>query len=104
MKRWIGITAICLFAQTAQANTDDTGLSLAKQNACMTCHAINSHVVGPAFTAVAARYRGDKNAEATLYNKIRMGGGGNWGKTPMPPYPQASDQDLHTIIKWVLAQ
>ncbi|MHB1676283.1 MAG: c-type cytochrome [Sulfuriferula sp.] len=105
MKLWTGSAVIlAILPILAQANTDDTGLSLAKQNACMTCHAVDSHVVGPSFKAVAARYKGNKNAEAVLFQKIKMGGAGVWGQTAMPPYPQANDQDLHTIIKWVLAQ
>ena len=104
MKLRTSFTALAMLPILAHAATDNTGLSLAKQNACMTCHAVDSHVVGPSFKAVAARYKGDKNAAAVLYQKIKMGGGGVWGQTPMPPYPQANDQDLHTIIQWVLAQ
>ncbi len=104
MKFRTGFTALAILPLLAHAAPDDTGLSLAKQNACMTCHAVDSHVVGPSFKAVAARYKGDPNAPVVLYRKIRMGGAGVWGKTPMPPYPQASDQDLHAIISWVLAQ
>ncbi len=104
MKFRTSLTALAMLPILAHAATDETGLRLAKQNACMTCHAVDSHVVGPSFKAVAARYKDDPNASAVLYRKIRMGGAGVWGQTPMPPYPQASDQDLHAIIQWVLAR
>lgn len=104
MKLRTGLTTLAMLPILAHAATDDTGLRLAKENACMTCHAVGSHVVGPSFKAVAARYKGDPNAAAVLYRKIRMGDAGVWGQTPMPPYPQASDRDLHAIIQWVLAQ
>ena len=104
MKFCISITVIAMLVTALPANADDMGLSLARQNACMTCHAVDNSIVGPAFKAVAARYRGDKNAEETLFKKIKFGGAGVWGKTAMPPFPQANDADLHTIIKWILAQ
>ena len=104
MKIWLSIATIAISLMAPLASADQNGLSLAKQNACMTCHAVDNSIVGPAFKAVAARYRGDANAEATLLQKIKFGGAGAWGKTAMPPYPQATDADLRIIIKWVLSQ
>ena len=104
MKIWLSIATIAVLLIAPLASADENGLSLAKQNACMTCHAVDTSIVGPAFKAVAARYRGDANAEAMLLQKIKFGGAGAWGKTAMPPYPQAKDEDLRIIIKWVLSQ
>ena len=68
---------------------------------CTACHAVDHKVVGPAFSDVAAKYRG-KDVEATLLDKVNNGGSGVWGSIPMPPNPQMPDRDLHAVVKWIL--
>jgi len=70
---------------------------------CIACHAVDKKVIGPALKDVAAKYRGQADAEAHLAEKIRNGGAGVWGQIPMTPNPQVPDEDLHTLVKWVLA-
>ena len=69
---------------------------------CTACHAVDHKVVGPAFKDVAAKYRG-KDVEAALVEKVKNGGSGVWGQVPMTPNPQVPDEDLHAIVKWILA-
>jgi cytochrome c len=69
---------------------------------CTACHAADHKVIGPSFKEVAAKYRG-KDVEATLVEKVKNGGSGVWGQVPMTPNPQVPDQDLHAIVKWILA-
>lgn len=68
---------------------------------CTGCHAVDHKVIGPAFKDVAAKYQG-KDVEATLVEKVRMGGSGVWGQVPMIPNPQVPDADLHAVVKWIL--
>jgi cytochrome c551/c552 len=75
---------------------------LAKRKACLTCHGIDKRIVGPAFKDVAARYRGDGGAEASLLRKLRRGGSGNWGPLAMPPNPDLAEDDAQTLLRWVL--
>ena len=70
--------------------------------ACTACHAVDTKVIGPAFTEVGAKYRGQKNAEQKLAEKVRNGGSGVWGQIPMPPNPSLPDKDLHPIVEWIL--
>ncbi|MHB1232297.1 MAG: c-type cytochrome [Burkholderiales bacterium] len=79
------------------------GLALAQKNACMACHQVDKKLVGPAYKDVAAKYRGDKTAEAKLVKKVKNGGSGVWGTIPMPPHPQMSDADIKTIVHWILS-
>lgn len=79
------------------------GLDLARKNACMSCHAEDKKIVGPAYKEVAAKYKGDKTAEAKLIKKVKEGGSGVWGPVPMPPNPQVKDEDVKTLVRWVLA-
>jgi cytochrome c len=65
---------------------------------------VSTKLVGPAFKDVAAKYAGQKDAEAKLAAKVMKGGSGTWGAIPMPANPQVSDAEAHTLVKWVLAQ
>ena len=85
------------------ALADDAGLALAKKNGCLACHAEDKKVVGPSYKDVAAKYKGQADAEAKLVAKVKNGGGGVWGAMPMPPNPKVSDANLHTLVKWVLS-
>jgi len=88
-----------LVSNAAMANAD-----LAKAKNCMACHAVANKVVGPAFKDVAAKYAGQKDAEAKLVAKVMKGGSGVWGAIPMPANPQVSEAETHTLVKWILAQ
>jgi cytochrome c len=76
---------------------------LAKKNACTACHAIDKKLVGPAYKDVAAKYKGNAKAEAMLFEKVKKGGSGTWGQVPMPPNTQVKDEDVKTLVKWILA-
>ena len=73
-------------------------------NACLACHTLEKRVVGPSYREVAAKYAGDSGAASRLGEKIRKGGAGAWGPTPMPPHPQLSDGDLTAMVGWILQQ
>ena len=88
-----GLVAAPAFAQ----------LDLAQKNACTACHAIDKKLVGPAYKDVAAKYRGDKSAQAKLEEKVKKGGVGVWGQVPMPPNSQVSDADIKKLVAWVLS-
>jgi len=43
--------------QTAHAlSNDQKAFALAKQNACLGCHAVDKKIVGPSFQSVAQKY------------------------------------------------
>ncbi|MEO8170054.1 MAG: c-type cytochrome [Oxalobacteraceae bacterium] len=88
-----------LASNAAMANAD-----LAKAKNCMACHAVANKVVGPAFKDVAAKYAGQKDAEAKLTAKVIKGGSGVWGAIPMPANTQVSEAEAKTLVKWVLSQ
>ena len=76
--------------------------SLARKGACLSCHATDKKVVGPAFRDIAARYKGQEGAEAKLVEKLRRGGSGAWGALPMPANPGLSEADARTLVAWIL--
>jgi cytochrome c len=96
--------AIALTALASSSAMADAGLDLAKAKTCMACHAVANKVVGPAYKDVAAKYAGQKDAEAKLVQKVLKGGSGSWGAVPMPANPQVTEAEAHTLVKWVLSQ
>ncbi len=90
----------------AQANAVDAAAAqaLAQKSGCLACHSVDKKVLGPSFKDVAAKYKGDKTAEAKIVEKVKKGGSGVWGPMPMPANsPQVKDADIKTIVTWVLA-
>jgi len=71
------------------------------QYGCTACHAIDQKVVGPAFRDVAAKYRGQSVA-SQLETKVKNGGVGVWGNIPMPPNSAVPDDEVHTLVNWIL--
>jgi cytochrome c len=99
--KYLAVAAMLLsstFAAQAAAPED-----LAKAKNCMACHAVANKVVGPAYKDVAAKYKGQKDAEDKLAQKVIKGGSGVWGAVAMPPNA-ISDAEAHQLVKWVLSQ
>ncbi len=89
--------------QGAQAvDVNSQALMLAKQNACLGCHAIDKKIVGPSFKSVAMKYQGTPNAQIFIQNKIQKGGSGSWGVVPMPANHKLSNGDLVVLTAWIL--
>lgn len=85
-------------ASTAQANE-----KLAQANGCTACHTMDKKVIGPSFKDIAAKYRANKGAEAELAKKVKAGGKGVWGDIPMPANAHVKDEDIKTIVHWILS-
>ena len=66
-----------------------------KAKGCLGCHEMDKKKVGPAYKDVAAKYKGNKDAEATLVAKLKEGKG--------HPKVTATDAELKECIKAVLA-
>jgi cytochrome c len=92
-----------LLAGSVNAANADAAKSLAQKSGCLACHSLDKKVLGPAYKDVAAKYKGDKSAEAKLVAKVKAGGSGVWGPIPMPANsPQVKDEDIKTIVQWIL--
>jgi cytochrome c len=92
-----------LFALAAPSAFASDAKDLAKKSQCMSCHKEEGKLVGPAFKDVAAKYKGDAEAMAKLTAKVKNGGKGVWGSVPMPPNKTVSDDNLKTIVGWILS-
>ena len=99
---WIAI-ALTGFITSSYAQ-NFSGPALVQQYGCLNCHNTDQKLVGPAYKAVSEKYQGDTNSAVnTLAQKIKAGGAGNWGRIPMPPHPNVSDEDAKTMVTWILS-
>lgn len=94
---------LCLLAaagvmSAAVVQADET---LAKSKNCLSCHAVDKKVVGPAYKDIAKKYTAKD--EAMLAEKVIKGGKGVWGPVPMPPNPAVSPADADKLVKWILS-
>ena len=103
LKSFLLFTLILLCSLSAKASGDDAKAAvLAKQNACLGCHAVDKKIVGPSLQAVAKKYANDPGAKVFLTNKIIKGGSGSWGVVPMPANAKLSDADVSLLVSWIL--
>ena len=84
------------FMMAGMANAQ-SGADLAKSKNCMGCHDLDKKKVGPGFKEVAAKYTGNKDAEAKLVEELKAGKG-------HPIKIAASDAELKTLVQYVLSQ
>ena len=90
-------------APTAYASSENAkAFAIAKQNACLGCHAVDKKIVGPSYQSIAQKYKSDSNAQVFLKKKIAKGGAGSWGVVPMPANAKLSDADLSLLTSWIL--
>ncbi len=101
MKRVALLIAVSGLAAALPAQANE---ALAKKYACVACHNVKgAKTVGPTYEQVAKKYAGQKDAEAKLVDKVRKGGQGVWGQTPMPPNAAVPEADVRALVKWVLS-
>ena len=97
------VLALLFSAGVAMSGQAQASADLAKTKNCMGCHALDKKVLGPAFRDVAAKYKGQKDAEAKMVASITKGSTGVWGPMAMPPNGVNAAEAL-SLAKWVLAQ
>ena len=100
MKRALLIMA-AMTTLAAPAMADE---ALAKAKNCMACHAVDKKLVGPSYKDVAKKYKGQKDAAATLQKSVKGGSSGKWGPMPMPPNGAVPDADVKKLVDWILSQ
>ncbi|MEW6119337.1 MAG: c-type cytochrome [Pseudomonadota bacterium] len=96
MNKLIALTVLALAALPVQASPQ-----LAAKSKCMSCHQVDKKVLGPSFKEIAAKYKGQANAEAMLADGIVNGVKGKWGKIPMPAQ-KIPAADATALSKWIL--
>lgn len=93
-------------AVAAPTLSDEEVKGLFLGRGCVNCHDVDRSLVGPSFVAVAERYAGLPDAEATLFASLREGSLGRWGSGAMPVQRagKVSDAEAAAMVAWILAQ
>ncbi|MDX8400621.1 MAG: c-type cytochrome [Gallionellaceae bacterium] len=75
----------------------------ANTKTCKMCHAIDKKKVGPAWNAVAEKYKADPNAAKTIADNIMSGGkfGWNFGMMPKRGNSKLSDAEIVELGKFI---
>lgn len=110
-RRWGRMTALGLIGLMGLTGLWPGGLpvaaaseALARQKACLGCHAVEKKVVGPSFHAIATRYAGDAAAPARLAQKVIHGSQGSWGPVAMPANARVSEAEARELVRWLLTR
>lgn len=97
---WRGVLLAAGLLGIAQAHGSE---ALAQASHCLSCHAMDKKVVGPAFRDVARKYAGDAQAPQKLVNKVMAGGNGAWGVVYMPANKHITPAQARVLVDWILA-
>ena len=84
------VTAVGLAAAGAAQAQD--GAALAQKSGCMTCHAVDTKKMGPAFKEIAVKFKGKSAADVVAAIKASKPHASS----------KASDADLEALAKWIL--
>lgn len=96
----LSISAAAMLAPaSAHAVDADAAQGLAKQNNCFKCHAVDKEKVGPAWKDVAAKNKGNKDAEAKIIKHLTAGGSD--GKHPV--VKAKSPDEVKNLADWILS-
>jgi len=94
------LSAVVSLPVWAQENAATAGM--AGTLGCMMCHNADVKIVGPAFKAIAEKYKDQADAQDKLFQKVKNGGQGVWGRVPMPAHNQVPDEKITAMVQWVL--
>jgi cytochrome c len=95
-----------LVSSSAFAFDAETAESVARQNSCFKCHSIEKKKDGPAYRDVAAKYRGQADAEQRLFKhlttrptvKFRDG-----HEEDHRAIKTTDEEEIKNVVRWILS-
>jgi cytochrome c len=101
----LSVAAVATLAPAAAYAVDaEAAQGLARQNGCFKCHSVDKKKVGPAWKDVAAKLKGNKDAEEILTKWLTTG-----PKMPSEPgethviVKSRSAADTKNLVDWILS-
>jgi cytochrome c len=85
----------------------DAAIKLARSQSCLRCHSVSKKKEGPSYASVAKVYKGDKDAENTIYKqitenpKVKLSDG---HKELHKAIQNMSKEQIMNLVHWILAQ
>jgi cytochrome c len=77
------------------------GMRLMKRSDCFNCHAVDQKRVGPMLLEIANKYRGKDGAMEASIERVLKGSTGAWGKIPMIPHAQHTQDEVKQMVSWI---
>lgn len=83
----------------------EKGLELMTKSDCFSCHKLDETLIGPAYSAVATKYKEIKRGEAvdSISSQIIEGGVGKWGQIPMMPHANITKDESNAMAAYILS-
>jgi cytochrome c len=115
MKSTMSILQISTLALTVGLSLQAWGLdveaakALARQNNCLKCHAVEKEKDGPAYHAVAEKFKGKPNAEARLIEHITSGEKAKFADGHEEEHkivktsPPKDMEQIKNLVQWILS-
>jgi cytochrome c len=104
----LAAAAALAFALPAGAAPDaDAAQKLAKASGCTKCHAVDKSKKGPSFQKVAAKYKGQGDAEAKLVDFVTKGPKVKFADGSEENHDVVESKDaaqIKNLAQWILAQ
>lgn len=99
---------VLTFSASSFAAVDaDAAKQLARENSCFKCHGTDKDKDGPAYTKVAAKYRGNADAEAKLIHHITSGEMAKFPDGHQEAHKnikgKASPEEIKNLVDWILS-
>lgn len=92
---FLAIAAAATLA-AGSASAQQSGADTVKAKGCLNCHDFDAKKIGPAFKDVAAKYKGNKDAQAMLSAKLKEGKG--------HMKVNGSDAEINSALQYILTR
>lgn len=102
----IAMATALLMSAPASAVDAEAAETLARQENCLKCHAIDKKKSAPSYMQIAEKHKGEADAEARLLEHLRAGEivKLNNGEEERHRVPKTKDEDaLRNLIRWILS-
>jgi cytochrome c len=101
-------TLVLAFSANTFAAVDvEAAKSLARENSCFKCHGTDKDKDGPAYTKVAAKYRGKAGAEEKLIHHVTSGEKAKFPDGHEEDHKnisgKASPAEIKNLVDWILS-
>jgi cytochrome c len=108
-----GVIAFLLSAFACAEDTPskvdaDAAKNLARTDHCLRCHAVNKKKEGPSYHEIAAKYKGQPDAQKELIEHITSGTESvklSDGHKELHKFDKTTDKaQIENLVRWILAQ
>ncbi len=96
---------VAVVKEEAKDPAIEAGLNLMSASDCFTCHKLTETSIGPAYAAVADKYKSMDHQAAvdSIVHQIQNGGSGKWGTVAMQPHPLVTKEEADTMAIYILS-